>query len=117
MPSHNPLLLDRTKDKDEDTDADVDKAMVVEDSLQKNVNTVLTTNFVSIVAHPDISLSIVPNCQIIDLVPAFDHKAADLPSDKSIPFQKKGWRNCCLKTKVNLISLLLTNSNHWSRST
>jgi len=31
MLSHNPLLLDRTKDKD--VDADVEEAMVVEDSL------------------------------------------------------------------------------------
>jgi len=111
MPSHDPLLSDRTEDKD------TDMAVVVEDSLQKNANIVLTTNFVSIVANPDISLSIVPNYPITDLVPVSDHKAADHPSDKLIPFQKKGWRNCHSKTKANLISLPLINSNHWSNST
>jgi len=84
MPSHNPLLLDRTKD--EDMDADAEEAVVVEGSLQKNANTGSTTNFVSIVANLDISLSIVPNCPITDLVPVSDHKAADLPSNKLIPF-------------------------------
>jgi len=54
MPSHDPLLLDRT----EDEDVDVDVAMVVEDLLQKNANTASTTNFVSIVANPDILLSV-----------------------------------------------------------
>jgi len=103
MPSHNPLLLDRTEGKDADADEDV--VVVVEDSPQKNTNVILTTTSVSIVAYPDTLLSIVPHYQILNLVPAFDHKAVDLPSDKSIPFQKKGWRNCRLKTKVNLISL------------
>jgi len=111
MPSHNPLLSDRTKDKD----AARAVAVVVEDSLWKNANTMLTTNFVSIVANPDISLSTVPHCQTLNLVPVSDHKAADLLSNKSIPFQKKGWRNCHLK-KAKLISLLLINSNHWSNS-
>jgi len=110
MPSHDPLLSDRTKDKD------MDMAVVVEDSLQKNTNTMSTTNFVSIVANPDISLSIVPNYPITNLVPVSDHKAADCPSDKSIPFQKKEWRNCHLKKKVKLISLPLINSNYWSNS-
>jgi len=115
MPSHDPLLSDRTKD--EDTDADAEEAMVVEDLLQNNANTASTTTFVSIAANPDTLQLIVPNYQITNLVPAFNHKVADPPSDKSIPFQKKGWRNCHLKTKANLISLLLTNLNHWSRST
>jgi len=84
MPSYDPLLSDRTKDKD--ADIDTEEAMVVEDLLQKNANTVLTTNFVSIVANPDILLSIVLNCQTIDLVLAFDHKAADLLSNKLILF-------------------------------
>jgi len=114
MPSHNPLLLDRTKDKD--ADMDVDMAVVMEDSLRKNANAVLTITSVSIVAYPDTSLSTVPHCQILDLVPVSDHKAADLPSDKLIPFQKKGWRNCHSKMKAKLISLLLINSNHWSNS-
>jgi len=98
MLSHDPLLLDRTKDKDVDTDAE--EAMVVEDSLQNNESSASITTSISTVANPDISLSIVPNCQIIDLVLAFDHKAADLLSNKSIPFQKKGWTNFHLKMKV-----------------
>jgi len=114
MPSHDPLLSDRTKE--EDVDADVDVAVVMGDSLWKNASTVLTITSVSTVAYLDTLLSIVPHCQILDLVPAFNHKAADLPSDKSIPFQKKGWRNCRSKMKANLISLLSTNLNHWSRS-
>jgi len=114
MPFHDPLLSDRTKD--EDTDAAVAVVMVVEDSLWKNANAVSTITSVSIVPYPDTSLSTVLHCQIHDLVPVSDHKAVDLPSDKSIPFQKKGWRNCHLKTKANLISLPLTNSNHWSNS-
>jgi len=114
MPSHNPLLLDRTEE--EDADADMDVAAVMEDSLRKNTNTISTITSVSIVAYPDTSLSTVPHCQILDLVPVSDHKAADLPSNKSIPFQKKGWRNCHSKTKAKLISLLLINSNHWSNS-
>jgi len=77
---HNPLLLDRTKD--EDTDADAEEAVVVEDSLQKNANAILTTIFVFTVAYPDISLSTILHCQILDLVPAFSHKAADLLSNK-----------------------------------
>jgi len=115
MPSHNPLLSDRTEE--EDADADMDMATVVEDSLQKNASAVSTITSVSTVAYLDTSLSIVPHCQILDLVPVSDHKAADLPSDKSIPFQKKGWRNCHLKMKAKLILLLLINSNHWSNST
>jgi len=84
MPSHDPLLSDRTEDKDADV------AMVVEDSLRKNTNAVSTITSVSIVAYPDTSLSTVPHCQIHDLVPVSNHKAADRPSNKSIPFQKKG---------------------------
>jgi len=38
MPSCDPLLSDRTEDKD--TDAAVAVAVVVEDSLRKNANTV-----------------------------------------------------------------------------
>jgi len=38
MPSHNPLLSDRTKK--EDADADVDVAVVVEDSLWKNASAI-----------------------------------------------------------------------------
>jgi len=110
MPSHDPLLSDRTEDED------VDMAMVMEDSLRKNANTVSTTNFVSIVANLDISLSIVPNYPTTDLVPVSDHKAVDLLSDKLIPFQKKGWRNCHSKRKAKSISLPLINSNHWSNS-
>jgi len=114
MPSHNPLLLDRT----EDEDADMAMAMVVvmEDSLRKNANAISTITSVSIVAYLDISLSTVPHCQIHDLVPVSDHKAVDHLSDKSIPFQKKEWRNCHLKRRVKLISLPLINSNHWSNS-
>jgi len=112
MPSHDPLLLDRT----EDEDVDVAVAMVMEGLLWKNANTVLTITSVSIVAYPDTSLSIVPHCQIFDQVPVSDHKAADLLSNKLIPFQKKGWRNCHLTTKAKLISHLLINSNHWSNS-
>jgi len=114
MPSHNPLLSDRTED--EDADVAVAMVVVVEDSLRKSVNTALTINFVSIAAHLDISPPIVPPYPILDLVPISDHKAADCLSDKSIPFQKKGWRNCHSKTKANLISLPLTNLNHWSNS-
>jgi len=110
MPSHNPLLSDRTEDKD------TDMAVVVEDSLWKNANAILTITYVSIVAYPDTSLSTVLHCQIHNLVPVSDHKAADRPSDKSILFQKKGWRNCHSKKKVKLISLLSINSNHWSNS-
>jgi len=111
---HDPLLSDRTGDKDADVAVAV--AKVVEDLLRKNANTVSTINFVSIVANLDISLSIVPNYPITDLVPVSNHKAADLPSDKSIPFQKKGWRNCHSKTKAKLILLPSINSNHWSNS-
>jgi len=114
MPSHDPLLLDRTKE--EDVDADMAMAMVVEDSLRKNTNAVSTITSVSIVAYPDTSLSIVPPYQILNLVPVSNYKAADLPSNKSIPFQKKGWRNCHLKTKAKLISLPSINLNHWSNS-
>ena len=114
MPSHNPLLLDRTKDEDEDVA--VALATVMEDSLWKNASAASTTTSVSTVAYPDISLSIVPLYRILNLVPAFNHKAADLPSNKSIPFQKKGWRNCHLKMKANLILPPSTNLNHWSNS-
>jgi len=114
MPSHDPLLSDRTED--EDADVAVAMAVVVEDSPRKNANTISTITFVSIVAYPDTSLSTVPHCQIHDLVPVSDHKAVDLLFDKSIPFQKKGWRNCHSKMEVKLISLPLTNSNHWSNS-
>jgi len=114
MPSHNPLLSDRTKD--EDADADMDVAAVMEDSPQKNANIISTTTSASTVAHPDTSLSIVLHYQILDLVPVSDHKAADLLSHKSIPFQKKGWRNCRSKMKANLISPPSTNLNHWSNS-
>jgi len=114
MPSHNPLLSDRTEDKD--TDMGVEEAMVMEDSLWKNASATLTTTFVFTVAYPDISLSIVLLYQILDLVPAFSHKAADLLSDKLIPFQKKGWRNCHSKTKANLILPPSTNLNYWSNS-
>jgi len=115
MPSHNPLLLDRTKDKD--MDMDMEEATVVEDSLQNNASSASTTTSVFTVAYPDISPSIVPLCQILNLVPACNHKAVDLPSDKLIPFQKKGWRNFHLKMRAKLISPLSTNLNHWSRST
>jgi len=114
MPSHDPLLSDRTEDKDADVAMAV--AVVVEDSLWKNANAVLTITSVSIVAYPDTSLSTVPHCQIHDLVPVSDHKAVDRPSDKSIPFQKKGWRNCHSKRKAKLILLPLINLNHWSNS-
>jgi len=114
MPSHDPLLSDRTKD--EDMDVDAEEAVVMEDSLWKNASAASTTTSVSTVAYPDISLSIVLLYQILDLVPVFDHKAADLPSDKSIPFQKKGWRNCHSKTKANLILPPSTNLNYWSNS-
>jgi len=84
MPSRDLLLSDRTKDKD--VDADTEEAMVVEDSLQNNTSSTSTTTSVFTVAYLDILPSIVLLCQILDLVPAFDHKAADLPSDKLIPF-------------------------------
>jgi len=113
MPSHDPLLLDRT----EDEDADVEEAAVMENLLWNNASSALTINFVSTVANPDTLLSIVLNCQIIDLVLAFDHKVVDPPSNKLIPFQKKGWKNFHSKKKAKLISPLSTNLNHWSRST
>jgi len=103
MPSHDPLSSDRTEDKD------VDMAMVVEDSLWKNASAISTITSVSIAAYPDTLLSTVPHCQIHGLVPVSNHKAADCLSDKLIPFQKKGWRNCHSKMKANLISLPLTN--------
>jgi len=111
---HNPLLSDRTKD--EDADMAMAVAVVVEDSPWKNANAVSTITSVSIVAYLDTLLSTVPHCQTHDLVPVSDYKAVDRLSNKSIPFQKKGWRNCHLKMKANLILLLLTNSNHWSNS-
>jgi len=88
MLSHDPLLSDRTEDKD--VDKAVAVAVVMEDSLQKNANAVSIITSVSIVAYPDTSLSTVPNCQTHDLGPVSDHKAADRPSGRSIPFQKKG---------------------------
>jgi len=115
MLSHNHLHSDRTEDKDADMDAE--EAAVMEDSLWNNKSSKSTTNSVFTVANPDTLLSIVLNYQIINLVLAFNHKAADLPSDKLIPFQKKGWRNFHLKRKEKLISPPLTNSNHWSRLT
>jgi len=114
MPSHDPLLSDRTED--EDVDVAVVVAVVVEDSPQKNASAVSTITFVSTAPYPDILLPIVLLYPILDLVPISDHKAADRLSDKSIPFQKKGWRNCHSKTQAKLVSLPLTNSNHWSNS-
>jgi len=114
MPFHNPLLLDRTED--EDMDVDAEKATVVEDSPWKNTRAASTTTFVFTVVYLDILPSIVPPCQILDQVPAFDHKAADLLSNKLIPFQKKGWRSCHSKMKANLILPPSTNLNHWSNS-
>jgi len=114
MPSHDPLLSDRTEDKD--ADVAVAAAVVEEDSLQKNASAISTITFVSIAVYPDILPPIVPPCPILNLVPISDHKAVDHLSDNLIPFQKKGWRNCHLKMKANLISLPLTNSNHWSNS-
>jgi len=101
MPSHDPLLSDRTED--EDADMAMAMAVVVEDSLRKNANAASIITSVSIVAYPDTSLSTVPHCQIHNLVPVSDHKAADCLSNKSTPFQKKGWRNCRSKMKANLI--------------
>ena len=98
MLSHNPLLSDRTKDKDVDAAKAV--AVVEEDSLQKNANAISTIISVSIAVHPDILLPIVLPYPILNLVRISDHKVADRLSDKSIPFQKKGWRNCHLKMKV-----------------
>jgi len=46
MPSHDPLLSDRTED--EDADMVVAVAMVVEDLLQKNASAVSTITSVSI---------------------------------------------------------------------
>jgi len=114
MPSHNPLLSDRTED--EDTDVAMAVAVVVEDSLRKNTNAVSTITSASTAAYPDTSLSTVPHCQIHNLVPVSNHKAADHPSNKLIPFQKKGWRNYHSKMKANLISLPLINLNPWSNS-
>jgi len=112
---HNLLLLDRTED--EDADADTEEATVMEDSLQKNASATSTTTSVFTMAYLDISPSIVLLCQILNLVLAFDYKAADLLSNKLIPFQKKGWRNFHLKMKAKLILPPSTNLNHWSRST
>jgi len=114
MPSHDPLLSDRTKDKD--ADMAVAMAVVVEDSLRKNASTISTITSVSIAVYPDILLPIVPPYPILNQVPISDHKVADCLSTKSIPFQKKGWRNCHSKTKANSISLPSTNLNHWSNS-
>jgi len=79
---HNPLLSDRTEDEDKGADVDVEEVTDVENSLRNNDNTTLTTNSVFTIANPDISLSIVPNCQTINLVLAFNHKVVDLPSGK-----------------------------------
>jgi len=98
MLSHDPLLSDRTED--EDADAAEAVAVVEEDSLQRNTNTISTTTSVSIAVHPDILLPIVPPYPILDLVRISDHKVADCLSNKLIPFQKKGWRNCHSKTKA-----------------
>jgi len=49
MPSHNPLLLDRTKDEDVDVAIAVAVAGVVEDSPQRNASAVSTITSVSIV--------------------------------------------------------------------
>jgi len=117
MPSHDPLLSDRTEDKVTDTDKDVEEAMDVADLPQKNNNIALITTSACTAAKEDISRSIVWHYQITNLVLAFDHKAADLPSDRSIPFQKKGWRNSHSKMKAELTSPPSTNLNHWSRST
>jgi len=114
MPSHDPLLSDRTED--EDTDMAKAVAVVVEDSPQKNASAVSTITCASIAVYLDISPPIVPPYPILNLVPISDHKAVDHLSDKLIPFQRKGWRNCHLKMKANLISLPLINSNHWSNS-
>jgi len=46
MPSHDPLLSDRTED--EDADVAMAVAVVVEDSLWKNASAILTTISVSI---------------------------------------------------------------------
>jgi len=107
---HNLLLSDRTEDKDEN--ADMEEAADVAGSLWNNNNIALTTNSASTMANPDISLSIVLNCQTTDLVPAFDHRTADLPSDRSIPFQKKGWTNFHSKMKAELTLPLLIILNH-----
>jgi len=117
MSSHDPLLLDRTEDKVTDADEDAEEAADVADLPQKNDNIALITTSACTVAKEDILRSIVQHYQITDLVLAFDHKAADLPSDRSIPFQKKGWRNSHLKMKAELTSPPSTNLNHWSRST
>jgi len=100
---HNPLLLDRTKDKNEDMDAE--EVADVADSPQNNESSASITTSASTVANQDILLSIVLNYQTTDLVPAFDHRTVDLPSDRLIPFQKKGWTNFHSKIKVELTSL------------
>jgi len=107
---HDPLLLDRTKDKDKDTD--VEEAADMADSLRNNKNIALTTTSASTVANLDILLSIVLNCQTTDLVLAFNHRTVDLPSNRSIPFQKKGSTNFHLKMKAELTLPLLTILNH-----
>jgi len=102
---YNLLLSDRTKD--EDKDADMEEAMDEADLLWNNNNITLTTNSASTVANPDISLSIVLNCQTTNLVPAFNHRTVDLLSNRSIPFQKKGWTNFHSKMKAELTLPLL----------
>jgi len=108
MLCHDLLLSDRT----EDEDVDAEEAVVVADLPWNNESSTLTTNFAFTAANLDISLSIVPNCQTIDLVPVFNHRTVDLPSDRSIPFQKKGWTSFHLKTKVELTPPPLTSLNH-----
>jgi len=111
---HDLLYLDRTEDKVKVTD--VEEVVDVADLPWNNENSASITTSASTVANLDISPSIVLNCQTTDLVPAFDHRTADLPSNRLIPFQKKGWTNFHSKTKVELTSPLLTSLNHWSRS-
>jgi len=106
---HNLLLLDRTEDEDEDVDAE--EIADVADLPWNNESSASITTSASTVANLDISLSIVPNCQTTNLVPTFNHRTVDLPSDKSIPFQKKGWTNFHLKMKVELTLPLLTILN------
>jgi len=111
---HNLLCLDRTKDEVEV--ADMEEVTDMADLPWNNENSTSITTSASTVANLDILPSIVLNCQTTDLVPAFDHRTADLLSDRLIPFQKKGWTNFYLKMKAELTSPLLTSLNHWSRS-
>jgi len=112
---YDPLLSDKTKAEDED--ADTEEAVDEADLLWNNESIASITTSASTAANLDTSLSIVWNCQTTNLVLAFDHRAADLPSNRSIPFQKKGWTNFHSKMKAELISPLSTNLNHWLRLT